>query len=664
MTVTQLGAALALWVVDGIGGPQPLFTGPVINPGANVVTCVAQNIGTVPVTMSAVLRDESGVLLDSGMAEVGPGLAVELAAATGPNAGYCRFDSDTDPESARGFLRLRRPTGETLAIFPATTIRLGAGPASEAYSPPLRSINEDVEFGCFVQNLSDEEVSVDAEILDENGGVVDSDTDDVPPGTVLLVVASNAAHLGAYCHFTLTSHAGSVRGFAMLFGPSTDIAHLVFPAGDVGGAGTSAYTPAVSSVAGDVTTCVVQNLDAVALMVTAELVGTTGTVLDDGTMVVAPGDVRTIAGHTEEQDSAVCRFSYPGAADYMRGYITRYPSGLFRNTDLLAEATSPAGPGGMGTVTYAPPVSIGADDHLQCDVINQTSSALSVHYAIADGAGGNIAMVDTVVPAERAKTALAVDQVTDAVCSFTFDEGPDRIRGYASLVDDSAQRTLQVYEARPPGPSPTPTVTMRPTFTVTPSRTATVSPTASRTATATRTLTATATFTVTSTFSATPTSTVTASASVTPTRTPTTTASATVPPSATATATDAIAATATATDVVAATATATNVVAATATATEVLAATATATIARTPIATASPTPATPTAEPTTPPGPCIGDCNQDGRVAINELVGLVGLGLGDTLYECPAGDRNNDGEFTIDELVEAVGNALNGCPGV
>lgn len=60
---------------------------------------------------------------------------------------------------------------------------------------------------------------------------------------------------------------------------------------------------------------------------------------------------------------------------------------------------------------------------------------------------------------------------------------------------------------------------------------------------------------------------------------------------------------------------------------------------------------------------CRGDCNGDGRVAINELVRSVSIAGGEgVIRACPPVDSNSDGEVTIDELVGAVGIALSACP--
>src|SRR6185369_5062215 len=60
---------------------------------------------------------------------------------------------------------------------------------------------------------------------------------------------------------------------------------------------------------------------------------------------------------------------------------------------------------------------------------------------------------------------------------------------------------------------------------------------------------------------------------------------------------------------------------------------------------------------------CAGDCNDDGRVFINELVVGVTIALGQAnVATCPAMDGNDDGAVRIDELVTAVRNALSDCP--
>ena len=85
-----------------------------------------------------------------------------------------------------------------------------------------------------------------------------------------------------------------------------------------------------------------------------------------------------------------------------------------------------------------------------------------------------------------------------------------------------------------------------------------------------------------------------------------------------------------------------------------------------PTATPLPTTVSPSATPTptaTPPTGCVGDCNGDGEVRVDELVTLVNIALDlQTLDACPTADRNGDGRVTIDEVLLAVTHALNRCP--
>jgi hypothetical protein len=60
---------------------------------------------------------------------------------------------------------------------------------------------------------------------------------------------------------------------------------------------------------------------------------------------------------------------------------------------------------------------------------------------------------------------------------------------------------------------------------------------------------------------------------------------------------------------------------------------------------------------------CPGDCNQDGRVGVDEiLMGTrIALGLGE-VSDCPAFDCHGNGVVTIDCLTRGVAAAIDGCP--
>ncbi|MBI3786493.1 MAG: hypothetical protein HY270_24150, partial [Deltaproteobacteria bacterium] len=61
--------------------------------------------------------------------------------------------------------------------------------------------------------------------------------------------------------------------------------------------------------------------------------------------------------------------------------------------------------------------------------------------------------------------------------------------------------------------------------------------------------------------------------------------------------------------------------------------------------------------------PCVGDCNGNGEVTIDEITLGINIALASSSIDpCVAMDSNGDGAVTIDEIIAAIFNALNGCP--
>ena len=89
----------------------------------------------------------------------------------------------------------------------------------------------------------------------------------------------------------------------------------------------------------------------------------------------------------------------------------------------------------------------------------------------------------------------------------------------------------------------------------------------------------------------------------------------------------------------------------------------TTTPSRTPTPTHTPTPTrTPTWTLTPTPGPCVGDCDHNGRVTVDELVRGVAIALGpDALVSCETFDADHDGRVSVEEIVLAVNAELHGC---
>lgn len=62
------------------------------------------------------------------------------------------------------------------------------------------------------------------------------------------------------------------------------------------------------------------------------------------------------------------------------------------------------------------------------------------------------------------------------------------------------------------------------------------------------------------------------------------------------------------------------------------------------------------------PTACRGDCNSDGRVAIDELVTGVAIAQGSRpASDCQSLDADGGGDVSIDEVIAAVRSAIDGC---
>lgn len=79
-------------------------------------------------------------------------------------------------------------------------------------------------------------------------------------------------------------------------------------------------------------------------------------------------------------------------------------------------------------------------------------------------------------------------------------------------------------------------------------------------------------------------------------------------------------------------------------------------------ATVTPTATFHTATATATPVACVGDCNRNGAVTVDELLTGVNIAIGTLpLDHCALFDADGNGTVTVDELLRAVNNALNGC---
>lgn len=270
-------------------------------------------------------------------------------------------------------------------------------------------------------------------------------------------------------------------------------------------------------------------------------------------------------------------------------------------------------------------------------------------FTIAAGAAGGTLVNDEpqtadTTPADYVSTSATNGMIMvlgDPTSTATRTSTPPSTATQTPSATPTDTPTTTPTATRTPTPAPTatpsgsPTPTMTPTDTPSPTGTATRSATVSPSVNAAPTSTASATATPTSTPTGTGTPTQTASATTSPTSTPTGIATDTQTPALTPGYT------------------------ATANGTSTPTGTETQTAAASETVSALPTRSSTAAETRSPTPVCVGDCDRDGTVRIDELVKGLNIVIGVLpLASCPG--FLGDG-LAIDDLLVAVGNSLNGC---
>lgn len=194
------------------------ITPPLRSSEGNNFGCVAQNLGSAAVTVTAEMDNGLGMVLDTGTLEIPPGQALRVsgnqAAIFG---GFCRFIFDGDPAAVRGTASRQDAGGSDTRLIVQARPLVDTGSAVEQFlvTVPVRS-SQGNNFGCDIQNLSDTDVQVISEIQNGLGAAVDTSQFVIPAGQVRQGAFTQDAVFGGFCTFHFQAPPDQVRGFATL----------------------------------------------------------------------------------------------------------------------------------------------------------------------------------------------------------------------------------------------------------------------------------------------------------------------------------------------------------------------------------------------------------------------------------------------------------------
>jgi hypothetical protein len=226
-----------------------------------------------------------------------------------------------------------------ITMLAAVLCTAASAGATTTYSPPVRSDMGD-NLGCELLNLGSSDISVQSDLEDGLGTVVDSQTFSIPAGQGRLMARSNTAIFGGFCRFVFDGDARQVRGYISLEDAGGSNTRLLYPAEPIAGSppvGTTTFTPPVRSSEGDNLGCELLNLDDAPIQVSSQLHDGLGGISDAQAFVVPAGQGRLMARSSAAIFGGYCSFTFEGDPTAIRGFISLEDAGG-SNTRLLYPA--------------------------------------------------------------------------------------------------------------------------------------------------------------------------------------------------------------------------------------------------------------------------------------------------------------------------------------
>ncbi len=490
------------------GVTQPgvvVYSPPVVSGPSDLVGCVAHNIGTAAVSVTARLRSSNAVLLDEMTDHVAAGEVSTIVSAADPliNA-YCEFSFDGNPSALRGYVRIGDDMGGNTRFLAVASA--GVVPTGTVYTPPIAPHGGTVY--CIAHNLDDEVALVDADLLDADGAVISSvPAAPVEPGDVVFLTNTlGDSTTPVSCRFAFGAR---VRGFIAFLEPGGTQVRLIHPAtanGGNAGVNATSFTPALRAFNGGEIECWAHNVGATDIFVTATLVNPMGATVDSHSMLLGAGHARRLVHGANLLDTH-CRFLFNGSPGDIRGYIVLDDGSprLLHAASIAAPLTPPPTPTKTvtatrtrtATATRTPNATATATRTPNATVTRTTTappSATATHTSTAPP-GATATHTSTAPPSATAThTSTAPPSAT---ATRTSTAPPSATVTRTSTVTSATHTATVTAIADSPTPTSTPSVTATQTANATQSATATAdtepSPTPSPPPTATATAVATAT---------------------------------------------------------------------------------------------------------------------------------------------------------------------------
>jgi acylphosphatase len=203
--------------IEGVSARGLKTYSPPLRNESGVLSCVVQNLSDATVEVTAEVESGlGGPVVDSGTMAIPAGRALVVASTATVRIGaFCTFTFDGSAAAVRGYIQLYDAGGSNTRLLYAASLAGGRQFAGTVtYTVPVRSFADD-RLSCIAENLSDDTVSVSAELNDGSN----DDRHQRHRRRVRRPIDADSTrnNVGAgYCKFTFDGSAADVRGYIRL----------------------------------------------------------------------------------------------------------------------------------------------------------------------------------------------------------------------------------------------------------------------------------------------------------------------------------------------------------------------------------------------------------------------------------------------------------------
>lgn len=308
---------------------------------------------------------------------------------------------------------------------------------------------------CHVLNLGDAAAEeVWAVVVDQFGDPEAGGGGTVDPGETVMLASFLDAVQGASCRFSVEGDPARLRLFMRITEQPSGLPLLQLdayqPPPGSGGLFVETFTGPVRHISSSGLQCRARNDASNSVSVTAQLRDQSGGLIGELTILIPPGESRTIVSSNTPVLGGYCRISFAGNPARVRGFLTmRQGASTTTRVVLPARVASESTSG----LAVSPAIAGAEGDATACVVQNLHDETVDVYAELVDRFDNELASASLAVPAGHVVSVTGTTEAAaHAVCRFILPAGPP-VRGFISQFPSGLfadTRVIEESETLPP----------------------------------------------------------------------------------------------------------------------------------------------------------------------------------------------------------------------